>query len=108
MTDPKGIGGVSPTAVSNSLTSVLRGTLTRGQFFKTFFTIAPRSRAGLSWLRANGRRRMTTAHDFQFRSIDGEALPLSKFQGKALLVVNVASQCGLTPQYSGLEKLWRD
>jgi len=51
---------------------------------------------------------MTTAHDFQFRSIDGEALPLSKFDGKALLVVNVASQCGLTPQYEGLEKLWRD
>jgi len=50
---------------------------------------------------------MTTAHDFQFRSIDGGDLPLSKFKGKALLVVNVASQCGLTPQYSGLEALWR-
>ncbi len=51
---------------------------------------------------------MTTAHDFQFRSIDGEALPLGKFKGKALLIVNVASQCGLTPQYAGLEALWRD
>lgn len=50
---------------------------------------------------------MTTAHDFQFQSIDGSALPLSRFNGKALLVVNVASQCGLTPQYSGLEELWR-
>jgi glutathione peroxidase len=50
---------------------------------------------------------MTTAHDFQFRSIDGEALPLSDFRGKALLVVNVASQCGLTPQYAGLEALWK-
>lgn len=49
-----------------------------------------------------------TAHDFSFRSIDGEPLPLSKFKGKAVLVVNVASQCGLTPQYEGLEKLWRE
>ena len=48
-----------------------------------------------------------TAHDFTFRSIDGGALPLSAFKGKALLVVNVASQCGLTPQYSGLEALWK-
>jgi glutathione peroxidase len=50
---------------------------------------------------------MTTAHDFRFRSIDGGDLPLSTFEGKALLVVNVASRCGLTPQYSGLEALWR-
>ncbi|HTT97105.1 MAG TPA: glutathione peroxidase [Rhizomicrobium sp.] len=50
---------------------------------------------------------MTTAYDFTFRTIDGEPLPLSKFKGKAVLVVNVASQCGLTPQYSGLEALWR-
>jgi glutathione peroxidase len=50
---------------------------------------------------------MTTAHDFQFRSIEGGALPLSNFKGKALLVVNVASQCGLTPQSSGLETLWK-
>ena len=48
-----------------------------------------------------------TAYDFSFRSIDGGALPLSNFKGKGLLVVNVASQCGLTPQYSGLESLWK-
>jgi glutathione peroxidase len=51
---------------------------------------------------------MTTAYEFSFRSIDGAALPLSEYRGKALLVVNVASQCGLTPQYSGLETLWKD
>jgi glutathione peroxidase len=50
---------------------------------------------------------MTTAYDFTFHSIDGEPLPLSSFKGKAILLVNVASQCGLTPQYSGLEELWR-
>ncbi len=50
---------------------------------------------------------MTTAHDFSFRAIDGGQLPLTQFKGKAVLVVNVASQCGLTPQYSGLEALWQ-
>ena len=48
-----------------------------------------------------------SAYDFNFRSIEGGALPLSDFKGKAILVVNVASQCGLTPQYSGLEALWK-
>jgi glutathione peroxidase len=46
-------------------------------------------------------------HNFSFHSINGGELPLSKFKGKAVLVVNVASQCGLTPQYSGLEALWK-
>ena len=50
---------------------------------------------------------MTNAYDFTFESIDGEKLPFSDFRGKAVLVVNVASQCGLTPQYSGLEALWK-
>jgi len=50
---------------------------------------------------------MKSAYDFSFRSIDGGALPLSNFRGKVLLVVNVASQCGLTPQYEGLEQLWK-
>lgn len=48
-----------------------------------------------------------SAHDFSFRTIDGAPLPMSSFKGKAVLVVNVASQCGLTPQYSGLEQLWK-
>ena len=47
-----------------------------------------------------------SVHDFTFRSIDGAALPLAQYKGKALLVVNVASRCGLTPQYAALEKLW--
>lgn len=48
-----------------------------------------------------------TAHDFSFRTIDGGQLPLDQFAGRPVLVVNTASECGFTPQYAGLEALWR-
>ncbi|MBB4267674.1 glutathione peroxidase [Roseospira visakhapatnamensis] len=47
-----------------------------------------------------------TAHDFSFTSIDGEDLPFRQFAGKAVLVVNTASFCGLTRQYDGLQAIW--
>jgi glutathione peroxidase len=46
-----------------------------------------------------------TASDFSFTDISGGDLPMSGFTGKAVLLVNVASACGLTPQYAGLQKL---
>ena len=48
-----------------------------------------------------------SAHDFVFKTIEGEHLPLSKFSGKAVLVVNTASFCGFTRQYSALQELWK-
>lgn len=48
---------------------------------------------------------MTTVYDFEALSIDGKKVALDQFRGKALLIVNTASACGFTPQFSGLEKL---
>ncbi|WP_028081816.1 glutathione peroxidase [Solimonas soli] len=50
---------------------------------------------------------MTTAYDFEAKTIDGTTQKLDAYQGKVLLIVNVASKCGFTPQYKGLEALWR-
>ena len=46
-----------------------------------------------------------TIYDIPVHTLDGEASSLAPFAGKTILVVNVASKCGLTPQYEGLEKL---
>jgi glutathione peroxidase len=48
-----------------------------------------------------------SAYDFSFETIDGAALPLAQYKGKAVLVVNTASFCGFTPQYGQLEALWK-
>lgn len=50
---------------------------------------------------------MASAYDFTVKDIDGNERSLGEFAGKTLLIVNVASKCGFTPQYRGLEALWR-
>ena len=48
-----------------------------------------------------------SAHNFVFKSIEGENLPLSTFSGKAILIVNTASFCGFTRQYADMQDLWQ-
>src|SRR5690242_2757352 len=53
------------------------------------------------------RRTMTTVYDFEANLLDGTLQKLDAYRGKLLLIVNVASKCGFTPQYEGLEALYR-
>ena len=48
----------------------------------------------------------SSVYEFTMNSIDGQPMPLAKFEGKVMLIVNVASKCGFTPQYEGLEAVY--
>ncbi len=48
---------------------------------------------------------MPSVYDFEARTINGQTVPLNRYKGKVLLIVNTASACGFTPQFGGLEEL---
>jgi glutathione peroxidase len=47
-------------------------------------------------------------HEFSFRSINGSNMPLDRWKGQPLLIVNTASECGYTPQYAKLQAMWEE
>jgi glutathione peroxidase len=54
----------------------------------------------------NAKENQMSIYDFSVKTIDGQEISMSKYKGKVLLIVNVASKCGFTGQYEGLEKLF--
>ncbi len=61
---------------------------------------------GLILMTAASLNASTSIYDFTLPSIDGKPMPISEFKGKVILVANVASRCGYTPQYTALESMY--
>jgi glutathione peroxidase len=57
--------------------------------------------------RPEGAQSRTSIHEYSVAALDGSTIQFSDFKGKKILIVNVASKCGFTPQYEGLEELYQ-
>ncbi len=57
--------------------------------------------------RPEGSKSRKSIYEYSFTTVDGKTIALSAYKGKKILIVNVASECGFTPQYEGLEKLYK-
>ena len=60
----------------------------------------------LTFSSINAKEKKMSIYDFNVKTIDAQEISMSKYKGKVLLIVNVASRCGFTSQYEGLEKLF--
>jgi glutathione peroxidase len=61
-----------------------------------------------SFINKSSANYTSLAYDYEFKGIDGKIIKLSDYKNKVIVVVNVASRCGYTPQYVDLQKLWSD
>jgi glutathione peroxidase len=73
-----------------------------------FALVAAAMQVAYRWKPRKRSTAMANFHDFSIKTIDGKPKSLKDYSGHPVLVVNVASECGLTPQYTGLEKLYKD
>ena len=62
----------------------------------------------LALTKLNAEEVAMSIYDFKVRTIDAQEISMSKYKGKVLLIVNVASECGFTPQYAGLQKIFKE